>query len=82
MSDWQELVSMDAGHLASEVVELRASLAASEQRCAELREALERIANHPTGWPPPEEENSSMRGIASAALAEHHPETGEPDANT
>lgn len=36
---------------------------------AALRAALESIANHPTGWPPPEEENASMRGIASAALA-------------
>ena len=34
-----------------------------------LAEALENIAHHPSGWPPPEEENSSMRGIASTALS-------------
>jgi hypothetical protein len=36
--------------------------------------ALRQIADHPTGWPPPEEENASMRGIARAALALVEPE--------
>ena len=34
----------------------------------ELQKELAAIAGHPTGWPPPEEENMSMRGIADAAL--------------
>jgi hypothetical protein len=34
----------------------------------ELQEELSDIASHPTGWPPPEEENMSMRRMAAWAL--------------
>ncbi|HXU04974.1 MAG TPA: hypothetical protein VN903_28635 [Polyangia bacterium] len=45
----------------------------------EAMKALDSIANHPTGWPPPEEENASMRGIAAAAIRSLAPDTeGKP----
>jgi hypothetical protein len=49
-----------------------ARVAALEGHLEHLQEELFAIAHHPSGWPPPEEENESMRSIAACALQSSH----------